>query len=183
MAGSMCVRRRRCTRSGNRKADSDRFPDRPFAQGLAHPYRFRTRHTLDPLAPIPHRRDDVAYVSGGALAAPAAAARKEHDAIREVVDAYRASCERLDAASAATLWRGVDTRALSRAFSTLSSQTLTFDQCAIDVEGARATAVCDGSLSYVRRVGDQTPQSRRLTWSFDFERAADRWMISGVTAR
>ena len=134
-----------------------------------------------PLNPLPTGR--VAYVSVTAPILAPSTVSSERAAIRGVIDAYRAYCERLDAVSAATLWRGVDTRALSRAFSTLSSQTLAFDQCDIEVAGARAAVVCNGTLSYVRRVGDQTPQSRRLSWSFDLERIADRWMISGVTAR
>jgi hypothetical protein len=139
--------------------------------------------SLQPLSSIPVAPERIAYVPIISPAPPPAAARRDDEMIQSVIDAYRAHCERLDAASAATLWRGVDSRALSRAFSTLSSQTLTFDRCDIDVAGARGTAVCKGSLSYVRRFGDQTPQSRQLSWAFEFERDADRWMISSVTAR
>jgi hypothetical protein len=134
-----------------------------------------------PVMPLPAER--ASYVPARIGGAPAASARLAEEQVQDVLDSYREYCERLDAASAATLWRGVDTRALGRAFSSLSSQTLAFDRCDIDVSGARASAVCTGSLSYVRRVGDQTPQSRRLSWSFDLEQTADRWMISNVTAR
>jgi hypothetical protein len=139
--------------------------------------------SLDGLPVIPLSTERVSYVLARTGGAPAASARRAEEQVQEVIDSYREYCERLDAASAATLWRGVDTRALSRAFSSLSSQTLAFDRCDIDVSGARASALCTGSLSYVRRIGDQTPQSRRLSWSFDLEQTADRWMISSVTAR
>ena len=103
--------------------------------------------------------------------------------IRAILDAYTAAYERLDAVSAASLWPGVDTRALTRAFSTLSRQNVSFDRCEITVDGARATAQCDGAIEYVRRVGDSTPHSRTTSWAFAFDRAAGTWRISNVTAR
>ena len=103
--------------------------------------------------------------------------------IRAILDAYSAAYERLDAVSPASLWPGVDTRALTRAFSTLSRQNVSFDRCEITVDGARATAQCDGAIEYVRRVGDSTPHSRTTSWAFAFDRAAGTWRISNVTAR
>lgn len=78
---------------------------------------------------------------------------------------------------------GWDTRALTRAFSTLSRQNVSFDRCEITVDGARATAQCDGAIEYVRRVGDSTPHSRTTSWAFALDRAAGTWRISNVTAR
>ena len=74
--------------------------------------------------------------------------------------------------------------ALQRAFSTLSRQDVSFDRCDVRVMTAdRAVASCRGVLNYVPKIGDGSAQQRRLSWSFDFLRAADRWMISRVTAR
>jgi hypothetical protein len=112
-------------------------------------------------------------------------------AIRELLDAYRESYDRLDALSAARLWPGVDTAALSRAFSTLSSQQVDFDSCKLDVDQGlpagghyqRATAVCSGSVTYTRRVGNASPQSRSLAWTFDLDRTSGRWLIRRVVAK
>jgi len=100
-----------------------------------------------------------------------------------VLDAYTESYDRLDASSAALLWRGVDSRALARAFSGLSSQDLSFDQCDVSIDGPQATAVCRGELRYVRRVGAPSPHVLRASWTIDFERATDRWIIASVNVR
>ena len=130
----------------------------------------------------------VEAVEARAAAAPPIAPTTIPDAddrprIRAILDAYTAAYERLDAVSAATLWPGVDTRALTRAFSTLSRQSVSFDRCEITINGARATAECDGAIEYVRRVGDSTPHSRTTSGAFAFDRAAGTWRISNVTAR
>jgi hypothetical protein len=150
-------------------------PSRPPEPSLA----------VDPLQELPGSSTRIAIapplVAAADTAAPAVSSR-DVEQIEGVIDAYRKFCEQLDAASAATLWRGVDTRTLSRAFSTLSRQSLRFDRCDIAVVGPRATAFCNGSLSFVRRVGDQSPQSRTMSWAFELERAADRWLLSNVKA-
>ena len=89
----------------------------------------------------------------------------------------------LDAAAAAGIWKGLDTRALQRAFSTLSKQDLSFEHCDIDVNDLTALAVCTGVLSYVRKVSDDEVQSRRMTWTFDLRRAGTEWAIAGLIAR
>jgi hypothetical protein len=112
-------------------------------------------------------------------------------AIRKLLDAYRESYDRLDALSAARLWPGVDTAALSRAFSTLSSQAIEFDSCTLDLDGGlpaaarfqQATALCRGSVTYVRRVGNASPQSRALAWTFELDRSSGRWLIRRVVAK
>jgi len=108
----------------------------------------------------------------------------DRDAIGGVLRSYRAAYNSLDATTASTIWQGLDTRALQKAFSTLTRQDVSFDRCDVRVTAAdRAVASCRGVLSYVPKIGDGTPQQRRLSWSFDFQRAADRWMISSVSAR
>ncbi len=102
--------------------------------------------------------------------------------IERVLEAYRDAYGRLDAPSAAVVWPHVDTRALSRAFSTLAQQDVQFDSCDYDIAGVRARARCVGEIRYVRRVGDQVPRVRRMSWSFALERVSDRWQIAQVTA-
>jgi hypothetical protein len=102
--------------------------------------------------------------------------------IERVLEQYRDAYDRLDAPSAAVIWPRVDTRALSRAFSTLAEQDLSFDSCDLDIAGAQAKARCVGEIRYVRRVGDPAPRVRRLSWSFALERVSDRWQIAQVTA-
>jgi hypothetical protein len=83
-----------------------------------------------------------------------------------------------------TFWQGLDTRALQRAFATLSQQDVTFDRCDVRVSGQdRAAAICRGVLRYVPRIGTAEPQQRRLSWDFEFQRAAGRWLIASVSAR
>lgn len=108
---------------------------------------------------------------------------RDETEIRNLLDAYRDSYDRRDAVSAARLWPGVDTAALSRAFSTIASQQVDFERCSLDVIGQRAKARCDGSLQYVRRIGSDSPRSRSLSWDFELDRSTGRWLISRVTAQ
>ncbi|HEV8397303.1 MAG TPA: hypothetical protein VGQ37_23630 [Vicinamibacterales bacterium] len=129
---------------------------------------------------------EAAVVAPPRSAEPSAVERlaADRDAIGGVLRSYRAAYNSLDATTASTIWQGLDTRALQKAFSTLTRQDVSFDRCDVRVTAAdRAVASCRGVLSYVPKIGDGTPQQRRLAWSFDFQRAADRWMISSVSAR
>jgi len=135
----------------------------------------------EPVAP-PARAEAVVSAPEPAAVTLTAIQRDERE-IRGLLDAYRDSYDRRDAVSAARLWPGVNTAALTRAFGTLASQQLAFKQCAFDVIGQRATARCSGSLQYVRRVGTSTPQSRAVSWDFEFERSTGQWLISRVAAQ
>jgi hypothetical protein len=137
---------------------------------------------------VPAATEDEPAIAGAGLAldtlnASAIDLATGESEIHRLLEAYEESYDRRDAVSAAMLWPGVDTGALSRAFSTLASQDLAFDHCAVEVLGGRATAMCNGSLEYVRRVGSHAPQSRPLAWTFELDRHAGRWLISRVTAR
>jgi hypothetical protein len=129
-------------------------------------------------------RSEPAPETPRALAAPAVIVPppSERSLIERVLEAYRDAYDRLDAPSAAVIWPRVDTRALNRAFSTLAEQDLLFDSCDLDIAGARANARCVGEIRYVRRVGDQAPRVRKMSWSFALERVSDRWQIAQVTA-
>jgi hypothetical protein len=129
-------------------------------------------------------RSEPAAETPRALAAPAVIVPppSERSSIERVLEAYRDAYDRLDAPSAAVIWPRVDTRALNRAFSTLSEQDVLFDSCDLDIAGAKANARCVGEIRYVRRVGDQAPRVRKMSWSFALERVSDRWQIAQVTA-
>jgi hypothetical protein len=109
---------------------------------------------------------------------------RDRASISRVLDVYKTGYQNLDATTVASIWHGLDTRALQRAFSTLSRQSLSFDHCQVNFATVdRATADCSGVLEYSRRVGDPTPQSRRLEWSIDLQRIGDDWVIARVNAR
>jgi len=129
---------------------------------------------------------DAPVAAPARAAAPSSVERRaaDRDAIGDVLHSYRTAYNALDATMASTIWQGLDTRALQRAFATLTRQDVSFDRCDVRVTAEdRAVASCRGVLSYVPKIGDGSPQQRRLSWNFDFQRAADRWMISSVTAR
>jgi hypothetical protein len=135
-----------------------------------------------PVAPV----EVAAPVVAAAAPEPAAVDPIVSDrlAIGDVLQSYRTAYNALDATSVSTIWQGLDTRALQRAFATLSQQDVTFDRCEVRVTAAdRAAASCRGVLRYVPKVGDSEPQERRLSWNFDFQRAAGRWLIASVSAR
>jgi hypothetical protein len=124
----------------------------------------------------------AALVPAPAAIVPVPAAVNDRMALDRLLKAYQDSYNRLDAAAVATNWPTVDTRALSRAFGTIAEQDLSFDRCDMQVDGSRATALCEGSIRYVRRTGDQTPRVQSASWSFDFRRTGERWQISKVIA-
>lgn len=104
-------------------------------------------------------------------------------AITNVLGAYQQSYSALDVESVSTIWQGLDVRGLRRAFSTLSSQDLSFDRCDVQVVSDSAKATCTGVLSYVRKIGDDGPRERRLSWEIDLRRHGDRWLIANVMAK
>jgi hypothetical protein len=134
-------------------------------------------------APPPARTEEVARAAEPAAVTAASTIDHDEREIRSLLDAYRDSYDRRDVVSTARLWPGVDTAALSRAFGTIAKQQIDFEQCAFDVIGHRATARCSGSLQYVRRVGNSSPQSRSLSWDFELDRSTGQWLISRVTAQ
>jgi hypothetical protein len=131
----------------------------------------------------------VGHVPGGLTPYPVRAAGVRSPAetdradIESVLNGYKLAYNRLDPVAASSLWPGVDTRALARAFGALSSQRVSFDRCDINLTASRAVARCDGGITYVRRVGDPRPQSRSLSWTFTMDRGSGEWRIAGVNAQ
>ena len=99
-----------------------------------------------------------------------------------MLEIYERSYDNLDAAAAARLWRRPDARELDRAFSSLSRQDLTFEHCFLAVADGRATANCQGALTFVPRVGAPLPRTRQLTWVIELTRTNGRWLIERVAA-
>ena len=60
-------------------------------------------------------------------ALPSVVARNEQSEIQRALGQYRNAYQRLDAEAARAVWPSVDVRALSRAFDSLESQQLEFD--------------------------------------------------------
>ena len=146
--------------------------------------------TVSPLLPPAALAEDASailtrdtFVSKTFAVSAAPTELRARQAIAQVLAQYRHAYDARDVAAAAAIWPSLDPVALERAFAGLREQQLQFDRCDVDVQNARATAVCPGSLTFVRRVGSDVPEIRRLAWTFALQRASDRWLIARVAAR
>jgi hypothetical protein len=126
-----------------------------------------------------------AVAAPSAVAVPAAetAFAQERTAIQQVLAQYQRAYDELDAGAASAVWPSVDAAALERAFAGIKEQSLAFDRCDVKLASNQATAVCPGSLSFVRRVGSTSREVRRVSWTFALQRVSDNWQIARVTAR
>ncbi|MGE5816200.1 MAG: hypothetical protein ACM36C_17050, partial [Acidobacteriota bacterium] len=102
--------------------------------------------------------------------------------VRAVLERYRSAYQRLDAAAARAVWPAVDASALSRAFSSLSSQQLSFEGCSVNVAGQTADATCNGESRVVPKIGGGSETARR-TWSFKLRQAGSGWLIERATVK
>jgi hypothetical protein len=116
-----------------------------------------------------------------------AAVHVEHEAdksqVEDVLRRYARAYGELDVAAARDVWPRVDQRALARAFDSLESQSLSFDDCQIDVQGATANASCHGQASYVGKVGRGVQRTEPRTWRFELRRVGANWKIEAAEAR
>jgi hypothetical protein len=103
----------------------------------------------------------------------------DRDKVRSVLSRYESAFSQLDAAAAARLYPGVDRKALSRAFGTLSSQQIQFDDCRILVTQSTASATCAGKASWTPKVGGGAKEQARR-WQFDLKQVAGDWQIGSV---
>jgi hypothetical protein len=97
--------------------------------------------------------------------------------VADVLNAYARAYNNLDAVAAHQVWPGVDERALARAFSSLSAQTISFADCRISVRDLTATAACRGYATYVGRIGARSARTEPRQWHFDLRRAGQGWTI------
>ena len=107
----------------------------------------------------------------------------ETNAIQGVLGRYRTAYNQLDARAAAVVWPTVDERTLARAFERIDDQTVSFDNCQIQLGGVVAEAVCTGMARFVPKVGSRTPRTQARRWQFLFRRTASGWIIEKVDAR
>ena len=165
------------------RADLDEAPAAPMvaradaASGPAEPSPIErsvvdTRTAALPPAVVP--------ASAPPAAIPTAPDQSGVEAVlRRYASAYRA----LDASAARRVWPSVDEKALARAFQNLSSQEVSFDDCAISIRGVVANASCRGQASFVGKVGSREPRTESRTWQFALRRDGGDWLIEGVNAR
>jgi hypothetical protein len=177
-------------RSGSPSALSEPAP--PRAGGTAAPPAAAAAGPTDPLDEPGDAGIPPSVLASTAVAPPligpapaieaGAPARTAEDLVRQTLQSYRVAYEALDVAAAAAVWPSVDRRSLSRAFSALVSQQLHFDSCAITVADLSATAACEGTLQFVRRVGSPAPVMAGQQWVFRMRHADGDWRIDEVSA-
>jgi hypothetical protein len=100
-----------------------------------------------------------------------------------VLSRYRTAFRDLDAGAAQAVWPGVDAKALRKAFERLERQDLSFNSCQVAVREVRAVASCQGTATYVPRVGNRDRHDERLRWEFNLRKIDDSWLIDSVSAR
>ncbi len=131
-----------------------------------------------PLAAAP--TPAAAAVVASPIPAPA---RGDQTSVAAVLNQYARAYGQLDANAAREVWPTVNERALARAFAGLTSQDVAFDDCEIDVRGARANASCRGKASYVGKIGSGEQRTESRTWRFELRRDGDDWKIENAEAR
>jgi len=115
--------------------------------------------------------------------AVAPAALTDRQAIQVVLGQYQAALSRLDANGVRAIWPGMNAAALERAFGQMERQAVTFSGCSVAVIGVGATARCQGSASYVPKVGNRTERIDHRQWQIDLRKTGDNWRIVAVDSR
>jgi hypothetical protein len=147
-------------------------PVAPPAAEVASPVALRER----PPSPEPPARPAPTGTAGNSVADVRIIEREK---VRSVLSRYERAYSQLDAAAAARLYPGVDRKALSRAFGSLSSQQIQFNDCRIQVTQSTAYASCAGKASWTPRVGGG-PKEQARRWQFDLKQVAGDWQIGSV---
>jgi hypothetical protein len=111
------------------------------------------------------------------------AAQADGNRVAQVLNRYARAYGDLDPRAASAVWPTVDERALSRAFASLESQHVSFDNCSIDVKGATASALCQGRTSYVGKVGNRQLHTEPRQWRFELKLQGDDWKIARADVR
>jgi hypothetical protein len=138
---------------------------------------------LETAAPVSPAIDErPAAAESAAVATTHAEAAAEETAVLDTVEEYGQALEQLDVAAAAVLWPSVDRRALSRAFGSLKSQEVMFENCDVALAQSVATARCQGTAEYVVKVGPSSPRTGRYEWLFKMRKRDDAWKIEALSA-
>ena len=133
--------------------------------------------------PLPAPTISPAPVAPSAAASAAAIVPSVNEAVRvrSVVDQYARAYGRLDVNAVRAVWPTVDGKALAKVFSDLSSQSMSFDNCEIQVDpqsgASSAKALCRGKTSYVRKVGNHELRTESRTVQFDLKHDGEAWKI------
>ena len=117
-------------------------------------------------------------------APPAPTGREVETAvIKQVLDRYRQAFDTLSVGPVEAYWPSINAKVLTRAFSQLESQTVTFDACDFDINRDQAAATCSGRAKFTTKVGSRTPHVESRRWTFRLARMSDRWVILSVESR
>jgi len=104
-------------------------------------------------------------------------------AIESVLDRYASAFNMLDARGAKAVWPGVNERNLARAFESLEEQRFDLGECDITVTPPRATASCQGTASYLPKVGNRKMRAEKRRWTFRLQASGQEWSIESVDTR
>ena len=115
--------------------------------------------------------------------APPDAATVAKSAILATLEGYRSAYSALDARAARQVWPSVNEAALTRAFSQLAAQSVSFSSCGVEIKGQFAQAYCVGEVAFVTKVGSRTPRVEVRNWTFDLRRVGETWHIDRVQTR
>jgi len=133
-----------------------------------------------PTVPLPApTASPAAFTPAAGAGAAIATNANEHSRVRAVLDQYAGAYGRLDVGAVRAVYPSVNERALAKAFSDLSSQSVSFDRCSVNIEssGATAKASCSGKASYVAKVGIKEPRTESRTVQFELKREGEAWKI------
>jgi len=138
-----------------------------------------------PVANVPAPSTAPAATKSPAVAAEpqAASGTGEVTVILSVLDRYRLAFSSLNPGSVRAVWPGADVRALAREFADIKRQTLAFDSCRIDVQGAQAEAACTGRVSLVAKSGPPEPSVQTRRWVFTLAYESGAWRIRTAESR
>lgn len=107
----------------------------------------------------------------------------DRQAINAVLGQYQAAYSRLDTNAVRAIWPGLNVSSLERAFGQVERQAVTFSTCSVAIIGAGATARCQGSASYVPKVGNRTERVDHRQWQIELRKSGDNWRIVNVDSR
>jgi hypothetical protein len=153
-------------------------PPSPAPPPAAAPPALRAAAAPAAAAPVSTPSPPVPPVS----AIPAVPGSDDENLVKQTLQRYRHAYEGLDARSAHAVWPGVDQAALARAFGGLTSQSITFDRCDVQLTGARANATCRGTARYVPKIGNREPRVEPRVWNFALRKDAGEWKIDSARA-
>jgi hypothetical protein len=118
-------------------------------------------------------------VAPPATVAPAPETR----AVLGTLHRYQEAFSALDSNAAQQVWPDVNVRALDRAFDQLAQQTFDLRACDVGVAGEHAEAMCTGTASYARKVGNKAMRVESRQWRFTLRRDSGDWLIERVDVR